>query len=428
MPPLSWEQTNTLLAPFRGTALYSVRLALFYLSNKRPARPLRGALHPFALASRGFSLARPLPIPRDLRYLFVTDYAAEGGYGTLQPLLAGCPGPALLAGPQPVGRLHARPFLHVDQQALRLLSPGDFARARADYRRLHRETPDATRPELERLAPAIGGLLCRAYAYERLARSVRDRCAGPLTVLTPNDFSGLCLNFGQAADRWITLQHGLPSLEYFPTSSPEYLLWGEAFRAPFLRAGAAPASLRVVGAPRLDRYAAPAPPPPAGRTLLFLSQTHAATLSPPQHRQILAVLLDAARSTGLPLRIRLHPLEDRSFFTAFAPPVSFTPRGVPLADDLATATFVASFGSTAMLEAMLARRPVMQILPPGLHPPGGFHARWTPDSADQLAALWSTLDPRDALALQQPWLERYLANPGQASAAAWRHILLPPAA
>lgn len=428
MLPLSWEQTNTLLAPFRGSALYSIRLALFYLSNQRPARRLRAALHPFALAGRGLSLTPALPIPRDLRYLFVTDYAAEGGYGTLLPLLANCPGPCLLAGPQPVGRLHARPFLHVDQLALRLFSPGHLPRARADYRRLQAETPDAARPELQRLAPAIGALLCRAYAYERLARSVRDRCAGPLTVLTPNDFSGLCLNFGQAADRWITLQHGLPSLEYFPTSSPEYLLWGEAFRAPFLRAGAAPASLHIVGAPRLDRYASPAPPPPPGRTLLFLSQTHAATLSPQQHRQVLAVLLEAARSTGLPLRIRLHPLEDRSYFAAFAPPICFTPRGAPLAEDLAAATFVASFGSTAMLEAMLARRPVIQILPAGLHPPGGFHARWTPDSAVQLAALWSTLDPGEALALQQPWLERYLANPGEASAAAWQHILLSPVA
>ena len=425
MPPLSWEQANTLLNPFRGTALYSVRLSLFYLLNKLPARPLRAALHPFVLAGRGVSFQRVHPVPRDLRYLFVTDYAAEGGYGTLRPLLDACPSPWLLAGPAAVGRLHGGPFLPVDQQALRLLSPRDLSRARADYRRLRAEAPDLWRPGLDRLAPAIGALLCRAYAYERLARSVRDRCAGPLTVLTPNDFSGLCLNFVPIADRWITLQHGLPSPEYFPACAPEYLLWGEAFRETFLAAGANPAALHVVGAPRLDRYAAPAPPLPPDRTLLFLSQTHAATLSPARHRQVVDVLQTAARATGLPLRIRLHPLEDRSYFAGFTPPVNFTRRGVPLAEDLAAAAFVASFGSTAMLEAMLTQRPVLQILPGGANPPGGFRARWTAASAEQLATLWTTLDPHEALALQQPWLERYLANPGGASAAAWRHILHP---
>lgn len=425
MPPLPWQQANALFAPFRGSALYSIRLPLFYLWNKINTRPLHAALHPFALAGRGLSLSRALPVPKSLRFLFVTDYAAEGGYGTLRPLLHSSPGPALLAGTEAVGKLHAGPFLHVDQLALRLLSPRDFFRARTDWRRLHGESPDALRPALARLAPSICALLCRAYAYQRLAQSIRGQCAGPLTVITPNDFSGLCLNFGQAADRWITLQHGLPSMEYFPASATEYLLWGEAFRERFLSEGASPATLHVVGAPRLDRYAAPAPPPPAGRTLLFLSQTHAATLAPDQHRQVMAQLHGAAQSTGLPLRIRLHPLEDRSYFAAFGPQVTFTERGVSLAEDLATASLVASFGSTAMLEAMLAHRPVLQLLPPGITPPGGFYARWTPETVEQLAELWLTLDPFEAVDEQWPWLERYLANPGQGSAAAWRHIELP---
>jgi hypothetical protein len=425
MPPLPWQQANALFAPFRGSALYSIRLPLFYLWNKVETRPLRAALHPFALAGRGLSWSRMLDVPRNLRYLFVTDYAAEGGYGTLRPLLETCPGPALLAGPAAVGALHSGPFLNVDQLALRLLSPRDFSRARADYARLRRAAPDAWRPGLSRLSPAIGALLCRAYAYERLAQSIRQQCAGPLTVITPNDFSGLCLNFGQAADRWITLQHGLPSLEYFPTNATEYLLWGEAFRERYLEEGAAASALHVIGAPRLDRYAVPAPPPPPGRTLLFLSQTHAASLSPAQHRMVIAQLREAAEATGLPLRIRLHPLEDRSYFEGFGPAVTFTPRGVSLADDLASATLVASFGSTAMLEAMLAHRPVLQLLPAGIDPPGGFYARWTPRNAAQLAELWDNLSAAEALHEQQPWLERYLANPGQGSAAVWRQIERP---
>lgn len=425
MPPLPWQQANALFLPFRGSALYSIRLPLFYLWNKLETRPWRAALHPFALASRGLSFVPPLPIPRDLRYLFVTDYAAEGGYGTLRPLLQSCPGPALLAGPAAVGALHAEPFLNVDQLALRLFSPRDLSRARADYGRLRRAAPDALRAGLAQMSPAIGALLCRAYAYERLANSIRQHCAGPLTVITPNDFSSLCLNFGQAADRWITLQHGLPSLEYFPTSAPEYLLWGEAFRERYLHEGAAPSTLHVAGTPRLDRYAVPAPPPPPGRTLLFLSQTHAATLSPDQHSQVIGQLREAAAATGLPLRIRLHPLEDRSYFDGFGPEVTFTPRGVSLTDDLASASLVASFGSTAMLEAMLAHRPVLQLLPAGLIPPGGFYARWIPESAGQLAELWQSLDPAAAIEEQQPWLERYLANPGQGSAAVWRQIERP---
>jgi hypothetical protein len=422
MPPLPWQQANALFTPFRGSALYSIRLPLFYLWNKAHSRPLLAALHPFALAGRGLSLRRALPIPRDLRYLFVTDYAAEGGYGTLRPLLANCPEPALLAGPSAVGQLHSGPYCDVDHLALRLLCPQDLSRARADWRRLRGQTPDHLRPTLLRLAPSIAALLCRAYAYERLALSIRDHCSAPLTVITPNDFSGLCLNFGQMADRWITLQHGLPSLEYFPTSATEYLLWGEAFRERYLLEGAAADTLHVVGAPRLDRYAVPVPPPPPGRSLLFLSQTHAATLSPAQHRQVVELLHAAARATGLPLRIRLHPLEDRSYYSHFGPEVTFTPTGVSLAEDLASATLVASFGSTAMLEAMLAHRPVLQLLPPGLHPPGGFYARWTPASAEELAELWRSLDPHQALAEQQPWLERYLANPGQGAAAVWRRI------
>jgi len=425
MPPLPWQQANALFAPFRGSALYSIRLPLFYLWNKVNTRPLYAALHPFALAGRGLSLSRALPIPRNLRYLFVTDYAAEGGYGTLRPLLQSCPAPALLAGPEAVGKLHAGPFLNVDQLALRLLSASDISRARADWSRLHREAPDALRAGLVRLTASICALLCRAYAYERLAQSIRSQCSGPLTVITPNDFSGLCLNFGQSADRWITLQHGLPSMEYFPACAPEYLLWGEAFRERYCREGASPASLHVLGAPRLDRYAVPAPPPPPGRTLLFLSQTHAATLSPAQHRQVIALLDAAAESTGLPLRIRLHPLEDRSYFAGFGPHVKFSERGVSLAQDLAGASLVASFGSTAMLEAMLAQRPVLQLLPPGITPPGGFYARWTPESPEQLAKLWLSLDPGEALTEQKPWLERYLTNPGQGSSAVWRHIQLP---
>ncbi len=425
MPPLPWQQANAIFAPFRGSALYSIRLPLFYLWNKGQTRPLHAALHPFALAGRGLSLSRCPPVPKNVRYLFVTDYAAEGGYGTLRPLLQSCPEPALLAGPEPVGTLHDGPFLNVDHLALRLLSPQDFSRARADWSRLRAQTPDALRSGLLRLSPSICALLCRAYAYERLAQTIRSQCSGPLTVVTPNDFSGLCLNFGQAADRWITLQHGLPSLEYFPTSATEYLLWGEAFRERYVSEGASSATLRVVGAPRLDRYALPAPPPPSGRTLLFLSQTHAATLSPAQHRQVVGLLHTAVRSTGLPLRIRLHPLEDRSYFAEFGPDVTFSQRGVSLAEDLAGASLVASFGSTAMLEAMLAHRPVLQLLPPGFDPPGGFYARWTPQTAEELAELWRSLDPNEALAEQKPWLERYLANPGHGTAAAWRQIRFP---
>jgi hypothetical protein len=428
MQPLPWQQANALFAPFRGSALYSIRLPLFYLWNKVPNRPLQAALHPFAVAGRGLSLSRALPLPRDLRYLFVTDYAAEGGYGTLRPLLQTCPAPALLAGPEAVGKLHAGPFLNVDHLALRLVSLGDFARARRDWSRLRAAAPDALRPGLLRLAPSITALLCRAYAYTRLAHSMRDHCSGQLTVVTPNDFSGLCLNFGQAADRWITLQHGLPSMEYFPTSASEYLLWGEAFRERYLSEGATASTLHVVGAPRLDRYAVPAPPPPAGRTMLFLSQTHAASLAPDQHRQVVGLLHQAAQATGLPLRIRLHPLEDRSYFAGFGPEVTFTERGVSLAEDLAAASLVASFGSTAMLEAMLAHRPVLQLLPPGIDPPGGFYARWTPGSPEELGELWRTLEPQEALNEQRPWLERYLANPGQGAAAAWLKIHSPLAA
>ncbi len=425
MQPLPWQQANVLFASFRGSALYSIRLPLFYLWNKVHTRPLLAALHPFALAGRGLSLPRSLPVPRDLRYLFVTDYAAEGGYGTLRPLLQTCPEPALLAGPAAVGQLHSGPFLNVDQLALHLLSPRDLMRARADWRRLHSAAPDAWRPGLVRLLPSICALLCRAYAYERLAQSIRSHCSGPLTVVTPNDFSGLCLNFGSIADRWITLQHGLPSMEYFPASATEYFLWGEAFRERYVSEGASPATLRVVGAPRLDRYAVPAPPPPPGRTLLFLSQTHAATLSPEQHHRVVTLLHTAAQSSGLPLRIRLHPLENRSYFAKFGPEVAFTQRGVSLAEDLASASLVASFGSTAMLEAMLAQRPVLQLLPPGIDPPGGFYARWRPETASELTELWQTLNPNDAVTEQRPWLKRYLANPGQGSDAAWRQIQVP---
>jgi hypothetical protein len=190
--------------------------------------------------------------------------------------------------------------------------------------------------------------------------------------------------------RTAVVQHGAPYVAFgFAPLAADYLFaWGESSRRQFQRWGVGDESIVVTGCPKHDAWLArPCPRRPVGDGcrevhLLLLATLHHAPERPDlagfhltarTHADMVRWALEAiARRPGWRLTVKLHPrCADARFFRALIDSSAGVKNRVRLlkkGDVLALARqadAVLSCASSAGIEAMIAGRPVIQLMPRG---------------------------------------------------------------
>src|SRR5579863_7672738 len=98
---ISWDDVNGLFAPFHETVLGTIKAELFFASRWSPTRSRQALFRlypPYQLARSYLKRSPRRGAPAgDPSFVFVSDYAAESGFGTIQPLLNLAPRPVLVA-------------------------------------------------------------------------------------------------------------------------------------------------------------------------------------------------------------------------------------------------------------------------------------------------------------------------------------------
>lgn len=130
-----------------------------------------------------------------------------------------------------------------------------------------------------------------------------------------------------------------------------------------------------VGLPKLDALAGQ--PTSDGGFILFLAQTSPA---PPILR---GLLLDLQREAGLPVRIRRHPAHPE-LFDALGDAFEFTADAQDPVLQMAECTWMLTTHSTAALEAMMLRKPVVVMPSFGTADFPGYPALATDFTADKV--------------------------------------------
>ncbi|HZS26198.1 MAG TPA: hypothetical protein VFB76_03140 [Candidatus Angelobacter sp.] len=398
MKPVTWNSVCDIFAPFAGSCLYSIRAdAFFHLAQagSAPAKfAVKNRLYPAfvwaraARARRGFDAS----LAGDSRYLFVCDYAAEPGFGTLRSVLQKLGQESLFVGLDSVMQARAAELAHA-RAALVNLDAEMFAsrkgrmgrlwtRAQKDFNLLLESCPQEYQRQFVASRNVMQTLLVRAYlyreVYERLFAENRSLAA----VITHNDFTTssylACIVAREAGVKSFTLQHGFPTQEYFPTSAEHYLVWGQRFRDYMAARSGMQSNLIVAGAPRFDGLAKARNSRSAMRLkreengancgrcdVVFFSQSHSPLFSEAEHRLILAALKPLLDDHRFHVVVRLHPQETEKRFRRLSglDRITIAPRDLSLQETLSSADVAISCNSTAMLEAMALDVPVVQIAP-----------------------------------------------------------------
>jgi hypothetical protein len=399
MKPVVWKAVCEAFAPFEGSCLYAIRADAFFHLAQASSAPMKFAaknrFYPALAWARATRAGSKLEsgLGGDSRYLFVCDYAAEPGFGTLRPVLQKLGRESLFVALDSVMRARTAELVHSRAGLINLdgesfaLSKGRigrlWTRAQQDFNLLFANCP----PEYQRLFAAshnvLQTLLVRAYlyreAYERLFAANRSLAA----VITHNDFTAssylACEVAREAGVKSFTLQHGFPTQEYFPTSAEHYLVWGQRFRCYMASRPGMRSNLIVAGAPRFDGLAKARKSRSALRLkreengmncagrcdVVFFSQSHSPLFTEAEHRLVLAALKPLLDDHRFHVVVRLHPQETEKRFRQLSgfDRVTIAPRDLSLQETLASADVAISCNSTAMLEAMAIEVPVVQIAP-----------------------------------------------------------------
>lgn len=399
MEPMTWNSICDMFAPFAGSCLYSIRADAFFHLAQAGAAPAKFAaknrLYPAFAWARAARARRGLDasLSGDSRYLFVCDYAAEPGFGTLRPVLQKLGQESLFAGLDGVMQTRAVELSHV-RTALVNLDAEMFAqkkgrinhlwaRAQKDFKLLLENCPQECQPLCVASRNVIQTLLVRAYlyreVYERLFAENRSFAA----VITHNDFTTpsylACAVAKEAGIKSFTLQHGFPTSEYFPTSAEHYLVWGQRFRNYMAARPGMRSNLIVAGAPRFDGLARARKSRSALRLkreengancasrcdVVFFSQSHSPLFTEAEHSLVLAALKPLLDDHRFHVVVRLHPQETEKRFRRLSglDRITITPSDLSLQETLSSADVAVSCNSTAMLEAMAVDVPVVQIAP-----------------------------------------------------------------
>jgi hypothetical protein len=438
---------DELFAPFSETVLGTIRAELFFASSRSPTRSRQAffRLYPPYLLVRSYFERRPrrdVPVG-DPFFLFVSDYAAESGFGTIQPLLNLAPRSVLVANRAVVRQRRGElpeGVAVIDADAdLPARYWGDFyCRAESDFGLVMDVTPTRLRPAITAGRHLIKALLSRAYAYERMFMGLFEANQHIKGVVTHNDFSALSHLAGLCARRFrvpdFTLQHGFPTQEHFPVTASRYCIWGSRFEKTMVENGTSPERLVITGAPRLDRLWDYRSNKAAGsgskpQKILYLSQGHSQLLSERQHKSVLSLLGTFRHDPEREVVVRLHPQESKRSVRAMRkvlPGIRHS-EGMSLASDLSRAGVVLCAGSTAMLEAMILSVPVIEIRPsPHTDCWRPFEAILQVSTANDLIHAVNRLDDAafrsGILEQQDALLGEYIFAPGNGAEKTWNYI------
>lgn len=399
MKPVTWKTVCDMFAPFVGSCLYAIRADAFFHLAQAASWPAKFAaknrFYPLITLARAARAKRELnaALGGDSRYLFVCDYAAEPGFGTLRPVLQRLEQESLFAALNSVMHARATELAHTRAGRINLdaemfaLSRGRIGslwnRAERDLRLLFENCPTEHQRALAASHRVLQTLLVRAYlyreAYERLFTANRLLEA----VITHNDFTIssylACVVAHEAGVKSFTLQHGFPTQEYFPTSAEFYLVWGRRFRDYMASRPGMRSNLIVAGAPRFDGLAKARKSHAMMRRkreengtscrgrcdVVFFSQSHSPLFTESEHRLVLAALKPLLEDHRFHVVVRLHPQETEHGFRRLSgfDRITIAPRDLSLQETLSSADAAISCNSTAMLEAMAIGVPVVQIAP-----------------------------------------------------------------
>jgi hypothetical protein len=399
MKPVAWKHVCEMFAPFAGSCLYATRAdAFFHLAqaNSAPAKfAAKNQLYPAVTWTRAARSRRELDstMGGDSRYLFVCDYAAEPGFGTVRPILEKFEEESLLAALDPVLRARAAELAHTRAGLINLdgemFAAGQgrvgrlWSRAHKDFHLLLENCPAEYQRLLVASRRVLQTLLVRAYLYREVYEQLFAENRSLEAVITHNDFTTssylACRAAGDAGVKSFTLQHGFPTQEYFPTSSDHYLVWGERFRTYMASRPGMQSNLIVAGAPRFDGLARARKSRATLRLkreengarcggrcdVVFFSQSHSPLFTESEHRVVLAALRPLLEDHRFHVVVRLHPQESEKRFRQLSgfDRITIAPRDLSLQETLASADVAISCNSTAMLEAMAIDVPVVQIAP-----------------------------------------------------------------
>jgi hypothetical protein len=452
MKSLSWNSVFGCFGPFEGTSLYAIRTDAFFHLSLEGSAPRKFAaknyLYPASIWWRARK-AEPFHAAskRNIRYIFICDYAAEPGFGTLRPLLQRFGRESLLITTDAVAQQRSAEAQELGAQVVNLdaalftAGKGRFAELWGRAERELQPFLSAQQGEMQdrftRSRRVLKALLVKAYLCREIYRECLASAPGLAAVITHNDFTtssylacAAAREFGVAS---FTLQHGFPTDEYFPISADHYLVWGERFRELMMARGARANALEVAGAPRLDTLLAKRGTKVSRADerlrILFLSQSHSPLFTVEEHRKVLSFLTPVAGNSRYELSVRLHPQEAETRFRQLSGNlrVAIAPKEVPLSEALKNADLVLACNSTAMLEAVALGVPVCQIAPAEVQNRLGIvEVCRKAESPEQLRAVVGSLATaiarRDLVAEQDRLLARYLANFGSATDAAANFI------
>lgn len=158
------------------------------------------------------------------------------------------------------------------------------------------------------------------------------------------------------------VEHAARVARFAPPTHDHMTVCSERHKQFWVRAGARPESITVTGQPRFDFYSH-AVPGPVGRTVLFFSyhldayhpEEGAAPVWQAMHRETEEALAELARE-GWRVLVKPHPQQPRP---DLLPGLELLPAGADTRELILHADVVVGFQTTALFEAMLARKPVL---------------------------------------------------------------------
>jgi len=393
----NWSLIQRLCEQAEDDAITSTRVALLNDFSKDPFHPDNNAKHLLSCCKKflftGKTSARLPALPKRDRPLILFPYATGSNLLNLLPVAReakkrGLVG-LIVAGDGVEPELLAEFDNIITEQELWGLARRQgvvqiFWTAHQKFKKLLGLLETMAPDYAHRVRQNYGLFYRHLFVAEAMRGVFQDLLAEwrPSCIISTSDYWPLeCQLFCRAQLAGIPnamIQHGeFTDVTAWPTQAETFLVWGSVFQEKLLQRGAPAKRLRICGMPSADAHfnrfqniqvkaintSAP--------VCLFFSSAHDRFEDPATYAVFARFFKEV-----IPLlprvqwRIRLHPAEDDSFYRELGlighPQVQIQPRNISLEDDVAEADVVCTIRSTAGLQAMMMRRPLIILdLTPG---------------------------------------------------------------
>ena len=220
--------------------------------------------------------------------------------------------------------------------------------------------------------PWLVSELVLAMAATRGLRRLYEMWKPSCVISTSNLWPFECAVYTEARRLGIpcfVVQHGVTNHYWWPFVATKMLLWGKPFENELLNLGAPAELLAVGGMPAADhlfsRYhgGGDGSVKPAS-TCVVLSDTQGRTATPDLYRAYGTLLRTLVAATpSIQWSVKLHPIEDKSFYRDMLDGrfsnFRILPKSTTLEEAVRQADVACTLFSTAGLEAMMMRRPLV---------------------------------------------------------------------